>query len=358
MIRKKWRVFLRRAGHVLWVLTLVPLLGLAGCLGPGEGFPEMEEKGMPPSPPGKGLERARGLLEQRLFGVPGFAGIAHDEAEGVIYVFLENEEAKKNVPDFFEGFRVQKRVTGRFKALGFQTVTEGTSVLASRTGEVRPLVGGISLSAYVTDRKGNIKRYAGTLGIVTQKNKNIKILSNAHIIAMDPETSTFLRIGTSVIQPGSLDGGTLANKVGNLEQYIPITFNSFRRPNYADAAIASIDKGIGGTPGAQFGGYTVSGTIEVIEVGDGVRKSGRTTGVTTSTVENTNASVIVFYGNKWAYFKEQILVDNQRGFVDAGDSGSCVDKDGKFVGLVFAGSSDLAVVCRAKYILPELGISI
>ncbi len=55
----------------------------------------MEGKGMPPSPPGKGLERVRELLEQRLFGVPGFAGIAHDEAEGVIYVFLENEEAKK-----------------------------------------------------------------------------------------------------------------------------------------------------------------------------------------------------------------------------------------------------------------------
>ncbi len=188
--------------------------------------------------------------------------------------------------------------------------------------------------------------------------QNIKILSNAHVIAMDPGTSTFLKIGTPVIQPGSYDGGTLNNKVGNLEKYISITFNDFRRPNYADAAIASIDEGVGGTPGAQFGDYTVSGTIEVIKVGDGVRKSGRTTGVTTSTVKSTNASVRVFYGNKWAYFKDQILVDNRGGFVGAGDSGSCVDKGGEFVGLVFAGSSDLAVVCKAKHILRGLGINI
>jgi hypothetical protein len=43
-------------------------------------------------------------------------------------------------------------------------------------------------------------------------------------------------------------------------------------------------------------------------------------------------------------------------FIDSGDSGSPVDKDGKFVGLAFAGSSSTAIVCKAKYIINGLGI--
>jgi hypothetical protein len=59
-----------------------------------------------------------------------------------------------------------------------------------RQEEVSPLVGGISLSAYVT--KGEqIYLYAGTLGMVTYDDK---ILSNAHVIAMNPETADFLDI--------------------------------------------------------------------------------------------------------------------------------------------------------------------
>jgi len=35
-----------------------------------------------------------------------------------------------------------------------------------------------------------------------------------------------------------------------------------------------------------------------------------------------------------------------------------VDKDGKFVGLVFAGSDDYSIVCKASYIIEGLGISV
>jgi hypothetical protein len=35
-----------------------------------------------------------------------------------------------------------------------------------------------------------------------------------------------------------------------------------------------------------------------------------------------------------------------------------VDKGGGFVGLAFVGSSSTAVVCKAKYVVSELGITL
>lgn len=300
------------------------------------------------------LESARERLEERLISLPGFAGIAHSEEEGAIIVFLENEQAKGKVPDSHEGFPVRKQVTGRFTALGVQVAEAIVSnqidqVGSERLGTVRPLVGGISVSAYIEGTN-----FAGTLGMVTYNNK---ILSNAHVLALNPNNNKFLPSGTPIIQPGSLDGGTLADsKVGGLEKYIPINFNSFKKPNYADAAIATLEvSGLRGVQFAEGGNYRVSGTTTVV-VGDTVRKSGRTTGVTTNTVNSTNASVRVFYGYKWAYYKDQILVNQP--FLRAGDSGSLVDKDGSFVGLVFAGSDSIGVINKASYIISGLSISV
>jgi hypothetical protein len=54
---------------------------------------------------------------------------------------------------------------------------------------------------------------------------------------------------------------------------------------------------------------------------------------------------------KYAIFKDRILI--QQPFIE---SGSLVDKGGQFVGLAFAGSDTIAVVCKAKYIIQGLGI--
>ncbi len=300
------------------------------------------------------LEKARQVLEERLADMPGFAGIAHSEETGEIIVFLENDRARGRTPVGFEGFPVRTEVVGTFRALPTQVaepvapgVTEAVSSL--RKDAVSSLVGGISVSAYVAGQE-----WAGTLGMVTYDNK---ILSNAHVIALDLGNN-FLPIGTPIIQPGSYDGGTPDDQVGVLEKYILIKFKG-RAPNYADAAIATIDPGIKGDSGWQFdesGDYQVIGTTTVA-AGDAVRKSGRTTGTTTGEVYLTNASVWVDYGlGHRAYFVDQVIVDQP--FILSGDSGSSVDKDGSFVGLVFAGSVDYAIVCKASYIIDGLGISV
>jgi hypothetical protein len=305
---------------------------------------------------GKSLAAARKALEQELLPLAGagFVGIAHSEAEGEITVFVEDEQAKQRMPRSFEGYAVRTEVTGRIQAFSTQVAEPLADVSGLRKQEVRPLVGGISLSAYVP----NVYYYAGTLGMVTYDNDN-KILSNAHVIAMNPQTWGFLAIGTHILQPGSGDGG-LGNQVGALEDYIPIDFDPGAE-NYADAAIGSIDSGVSASPGEQFsegGNYWVGGSTEV-STGDIVRKSGRTTGVTTGEVLYTDYSGEIGYGGKSAYFVDQIVVAQENwSFAKPGDSGSAVDKDGKFVGLLFAGSAGYAVICKAAHIIDGLGIAV
>ena len=307
---------------------------------------------------GKSLAEARKALEQELLPLAGagFVGTAHSETEGEVIVFVEDEQTKQRVPCSFKGYTVRTEVIGIIETLSTQVAESLTGVSEDRQDEVRPLVGGTSLSAYVT-KGALIYLYAGTLGMVTYDNK---VLSNTHVIAMNPETREFLDAGTPVIQPGSRDGGRIGNRVGELETYIPIDFGDDTE-NYADAAIGSIDTGVGASAGEQFceiNNYWLEGWTEVSK-GDIVRKSGRTTGVTTGEIIHTNASVWVGYDGKSAYFVDQIVVEQENwSFAAPGDSGSAVDKGGEFVGLVFAGSETRVVISKAEHIIEGLDIAV
>jgi hypothetical protein len=306
---------------------------------------------------GKSLAEAKKALEQELLPLAGdgFVGIAYSEAEDEVIVFVEDEQTRERVPRSFEGYTVRTKVSGRIETFSTQIAVPVTDVSGDRQGKVRPMVGGTSLSAYVQKGPQTIYSYAGTLGMVTYDDK---ILSNAHVIAMNPDTGDFLDIGTPIIQPGSGDG-RLFNRVGELEAYIPIDFEP-NAQNYADAAIGSIDVGVEASPGEQFNegdNYWVEGWTEVSK-GDIVRKSGRTTKVTSGEVIHTSVSVLAWYGDKLAYFMDQIVVTQENwSFAKSGDSGSVVDKDGEFVGLVFAGSETYAIINKAKYIINGLDIA-
>ena len=304
---------------------------------------------------GKSLGEARKVLEQELLPLAGagFVGIAHSELEGDITVFVENEQAKGKVPRVFEGCEVRTKVTGKIQTLSTQVMEPLANISEERRSEVRPLVGGISVSACVT----SIYLYAGTLGMVTYDGR---ILSNTHVIAMNPATAAFLPTGTPVVQPGTRDGGTSEDRVGTLGAYIPIDFAP-NAENYADAAVGTIDVGVNASPGEQFseeGNYWIEGWSEVSQ-GDTVRKSGRTTGVTSGEVIHTNVDVMVGYGSKSAYFVDQIVVAQDNwSFAAPGDSGSAVDKDGEFVGLLFAGTEDCVVICKAEHIIDGLDVAV
>ena len=90
-------------------------------------------------------------------------------------------------------------------------------------------------------------------------------------------------------------------------------------------------------------------------IGQRVKKSGRTTGLSRSRVEGLNATVSVAYDNECAggtaftkTFTGQIVVGNKRSkFIAGGDSGSLmledVDTNPRAVGLLYAGSGTTAV---------------
>jgi len=309
------------------------------------------------------IKEARKHAEEKLLPLEGIAGVSHREDPPRIIVYLEHEKYKDKVPDKIDGFKTEVIVIGKIKALSLlqlekakPSYTYGEPV--SRTGKVRPIVGGISLGV-PEDAYGG--KMAGTLGLIVYgPNNDLYILSNAHVIAMNSKAQ-FLPLGTAVLQPGTYDGGTMDDKVGELYNYIKITFGP-KGKNYADAAIAkiTIDNYLVLVSEVldidNQNTYKISGITEV-SINNAVRKSGRTTGVTTNTVFDTVATVKVWYTlSKWAIFYDQILV--RQPFIESGDSGSPVDKDGAFVGLAFAGSSSTAVVCKAKYIISGLRITI
>jgi hypothetical protein len=303
---------------------------------------------------GKSVAAARKALEQGLLPLAGtgVVGVAHSEAEGQIVIFVEDEKTKERVPPSFEGWPVRTDVIGRIQAFSTQLAEPATTVSQDMQYEVRPLVGGTSLSAYVPDLY-----YAGTLGMVTYDNK---MLSNAHVVAMAPRSDEFLNTGIPIVQPGSADGGRLRNRVGELESYVPIDFAP-EAENYVDAAVGGIDEGVDVSLGEQYGeggNYRIEGWVKVFN-GDVLRKSGSATGVTTGKVVHTNASLWVTYGDRAAYFVDQILVEQENwSFAAPDDSGSAADKDGEFVGLVFAGSDALVAINKAEHIIAELGIAI
>lgn len=278
--------------------------------------------------------------EQKLLDIDGVSGVSVDESTNEIVVYTEDAEKGKKVPKNLDGINVKQKVTGKITAL------------SARTTSYNPVFGGISAgNPYIT---------AGTLGLVTTLKLNGKLvaLSNAHVFALNNQAN-FLPIGTPIYQPGVYDDGNSANTIGNLYKYININFNKYSAKNKADAAIATLT--IPGNAGDvldadNVGMYKITGTITVTR-GDAVRKSGRTTGVTTGDVSDTVATVKVSYGGNWAVFKDQIVVSTP-GFSAGGDSGSAVDKNGKFVGLLFAGSNTVTIVNKASNIVGQLGINI
>jgi len=91
-----------------------------------------------------------------------------------------------------------------------------------------------------------------------------------------------------------------------------------------------------------------------VKVGDKVKKSGRTTGLTQGDVIATDGVVNVGYGETIAVFEDQIITNAVCG---GGDSGSAVlNENNKAVGLLFAGSSSLTIVNKIANVIDALGL--
>jgi hypothetical protein len=213
----------------------------------------------------------------------------------------------------------------------------------------------------------------GTLGALVEDNEGQYILSNNHILA---RTNTAIQ-SEEIIQPGLIDQSPLCyedvnDTVAYLTDFVEIKFQKAKAmpTNRVDAAIAQIIPGVVEPNGAILDIGVISSQIAKATPGLAVKKSGRTTGLTTGIVSAVHVTVNVAYPEEcggttyqWARFKNQILIE-KRGFCAGGDSGSLIVEDVELlpraVGLLFAGSADgrITVANPIGLVLEAMNVSV
>lgn len=292
-----------------------------------------------------------------------------------IVVMVENKlplsalTATEVVPKKVDGVRTDVVQVGELRAL------------QAPTGRFRPAPGGVSI--------GHYKITAGTLGVVVRDRSTGQrlILSNNHVLA----NSNDAQVGDPILQPGPYDGGRVdTDTIATLHRFVPIQYNT--QPG--TCSIASLYANIGNALARMAGSShrvetiqinaqaanrvdaalakpvndadvlddilnigMISGTLAPA-LGMAVRKMGRTTGFTTSTINIVDATVTVTYGaGKSAAFDGQLVAGPMS---QGGDSGSLVVAGAqlKAVGLLFAGSEQSTIFSPIQDVLDALDIII
>lgn len=320
------------------------------------------------------------LRQNNVMGV----GLGHKEIGNLrtkqlsVVVLVEKKlpvkELKRShvVPSKIDGIDTDVIEVGRIKMLN------------NRMERIRPALPGCSIAHY--------RVTAGTLGAVVRDRRTGErlILSNNHILANGSNGyDGRCAIGDPILQPGSHDGGKDADRMAALVRFIPIQRGveeqqatcpyargfsamanslvrmirsnyvikvfktSSQQNNNVDCALAKPDRpDLLGSEIIDIG--EVKGIAEV-RPGIQVKKSGRTTGLTSGTVVTVGTSLKVeMGGNEQVLFTDQITTDlKSRG----GDSGSLVlTPDNQAVGLLFAGSDRITVFNRIQSVLDALEV--
>ncbi|MEE9905102.1 trypsin-like peptidase domain-containing protein [Chlorobium sp.] len=269
------------------------------------------------------------------------------------------------LPKSVDGIPTDVRATGRIRA--FQPPT----------GRFRPSPGGVSI--------GHYEITAGTLGCLVRKNGELFILSNNHVLSNSNDAS----IGDAILQPGPYDGGmNPADKIAELAEFVPITYSGSSSSCPVANSIADVCNFLASVTGSDtrlqavsvqgadnlvdaalarpinqeellndiLGFGAIAGTAEGT-LGMAVKKSGRTTGLTTGEIQQIDVTVNVSYGaGRVAQFRDQLLAGAMS---QGGDSGSAVlDNSNNLVGLLFAGSDETTVINRIQNVFGLLGVTL
>jgi hypothetical protein len=238
--------------------------------------------------------------------------------------------------------------------------------LQDPTQKMRPARPGVSI--------GHYQITAGTLGCLVQRDGQVYFLSNNHVLA----NSNAGQVGDAILQPGSYDGGTSADQIATLEQFVPVGFgvstsgclslNSLLRflgllptpkinepgNNTVDCAIAKpLSPDLVNSDILNIGIPTGVGTASL---GTQVQKSGRTTGLTTDQITQIDVTVSVLFGSQIGIFKNQLMAGAMS---QGGDSGSIVlDMGKRVVGLLFAGSDTTTIMNPIQLVLDALTVQL
>ena len=268
------------------------------------------------------------------------------------------------IPQALKGIKTDVQETGVIRAL------------QDRTDKWRPAPGGVSC--------GHIDITAGTLGCLVSRGDQIYILSNNHVLANSNQGQP----GDPILQPGPYDGGTLEDQIATLEEFVPINFDidvpicpiaigTASVLNWGARLLGSrhrlqafqenpamnlVDAAIARPLSADLVEKRILEIGEPQGVGEGIlglkiRKSGRTTGLTSGEITQVDVTVRVIYGLvKVATFTDQLMAGAMS---SGGDSGSAVlDEGDRVVGLLFAGSNSTTTINRIQNVVEALDVNI
>ncbi|MCR4406155.1 MAG: S1 family peptidase [Anaerolineae bacterium] len=247
--------------------------------------------------------------------------------------------------------------------------------LQSHQDKWRPAPGGVSV--------GHVAVTAGTIGCLVQRGDEIFILSNNHVLA----NSNNAQIGDAILQPGRYDGGTMADQIATLFDFVPIDFgqgpvecpwaktaetvlNALAQATGSSHRVMAVRQTAGVNQVDAALGKPLSPdlvTKEILEIGVpkgvkeaelgmAIQKSGRTTGLTHDRITQIDVTVQVNYDGQIATFTGQLAAGPMsRG----GDSGSAVlTEDGYVVGLLFAGSDTTTFFNPIQTVLSALNVQV
>jgi len=302
-------------------------------------------------------------------GVVGTATGLSDDGSVVVKIYT-SRAGVRNLPVSLDGVPVEVEVTGEFHAYGRPGGGGhggGGGGVSHTAKQTPPILLGTS-GGWGYDL-ANGYCCGGTLGSLIQIGGTQYILSNYHVLNADIVTGGNNRIaqnGDPVIQPGLID---VSCNLSNAQTVATLAdANSPTLPNTnVDAAIATVSSGKVSSTGEILEIGTISSSIVDAALGQAVKKSGRTTGLTRSSVSGLNATISVQYDNECAggvaftkkYVRQIVIKNRGSKFLNAGDSGSLMVEDvsnnPRAVGLLFAGSSTSAIANPIGEVLAHYG---
>ncbi len=288
----------------------------------------------------------------------------------VLKVYIDRDAANageviRNLPREVQGQHVAIDLTDKFRAMrGNPHGGGGTSHTAKQTPPIQ-----LGTSGGWSKDLANGYCCGGTLGSLVQIGSTQYVLSNYHVFESDIVSggnNTVATTGDPIIQPGLIDVNC---NVSGAQTVATLVKKSSLPNSNVDCSIGKVVSGMVRTDGSILEIGTISKTVVSPFINQAVKKSGRTTGLSRSSVSGLNATISVTYDNECAggtaftkAFTGQIVVANSGSkFLNSGDSGSLMVEDvatnPHAVGLLFAGSSTDAIANPIQQVLSFLGAS-
>lgn len=302
------------------------------------------------------------LITPEVMREPGILGTAvglEGSQPPALVIFVDRDhpgvgQLVRSLPAEIKGMGLRVHLTDKFRAFAGNTAKQTPPIqLGTSGGWTYDLANGYCCG--------------GTLGSLIKVNGSRYILSNYHVMERDivpGGNGIVVNPGDPIVQPGLMDVGCASANTQVVGTVLKL--NALPNSN-VDAAIALVSPGMVNTNGSILGIGTISATTLAAKLKQAVKKSGRSTGLTTSTVTGLNATVSVAYESECMgataftkTFTGQIVVANSNSsFLGSGESGSLlvenVTTKPRAIGLLFAGTSTTAIANPIGQVLQFVG---